>query len=138
MKYYFGKWSSNWADEMDVDAFKILTEEEYEKFQYSAKMFKKYEDVFFEEEFTVSIGSNEEIRYENAEQFLKCFNIQQISEDECKVLRRYGLSETEFAYTSFTQFIEGEFIVDAWDRLDDEFFKRVDKNDLVGYYDFDF
>lgn len=138
MKYYFGKWSSKWADEMSVDAFKILTEEEYEKFQYSAKMLKKYEDVFFEEEFAVSIGSNEEIEYENAEQFLNCFNIKQISEDECKVLRKYGLSETKFAYSSFEWFISGEFLTGAWDRLDDEFFERVDKNDLVGHYDFDF
>lgn len=138
MKYYFGKWSSNWADEMTVDAFKILTEEEYEKFQYSAKILKKYEDVFFEEEFTVSIGTNEEIEYENAEQFLESFNIKEISEDECKVLRKYGLSETEFAYSSFEWFISGEFLTGAWDRLDDEFFERVDKNDFVGHYNFDF
>jgi len=71
----------NWADEMDITGFDILTEEqwEYKKLELEHTTFPQ--DVGF--------GTNESNIYEDANEFLGNFKTFPISEKEEEVIRKF-------------------------------------------------
>jgi len=71
----------DWADEMDVEGFDILSKEhwEYKKIEIKATEFPR--DVAF--------GSNQHLEYDDAEEYLKCFQVHEISDEEEKIIRKY-------------------------------------------------
>ena len=86
----------NWADEMDIQGFDILTKDHWE--------YKKLElehTVFPQE---VGLGTNESNDYESAKQFLSMFQAIEISKDEEQIIIKL------FKYKRFGTFpvIEGE------------------------------
>lgn len=81
------KFSSNWADEMDIDGLYITTAEEHEDFK------KQVIQHFEKNGNTVSyrIGSNEDIEYESADDLLECYEV------VCSDIHTSGLGALEFA-----------------------------------------
>jgi hypothetical protein len=73
-------WDTNWADEMDVQGFVILTDKEWKSFN------KKVKSI--DEDFTISIGSNEEIEYSNGEELLEDLTIEKITQEEAKTITK--------------------------------------------------
>lgn len=69
------KWSDNWADEMDLDGFKLFTSREaYDDFLAQAKeVIDKGRWIFY-------LGTNEEIEYDDFERFKKTLDASLISE----------------------------------------------------------
>ena len=94
------KFSDNWADEIDIEGCVIMSEEEYEKYLNAAKR-------AFEIEGSISfyIGSNEEIRYGNFEDFKKTLKIRTLQGNDETVLRSYHFDN----YGIFPDYIFDEY-----------------------------
>ena len=81
MKYYLYKYSDNWADEMDVEGFWVMTEKEKEQvLKYINKKFKKGGTVY--------LGTNEEIEYDNLRDVMRTFSFKEITRKEYDVLNK--------------------------------------------------
>ena len=89
------KYDSNWADEMDIDGFKVLTDKQWEKYQ---RDFKKH---FKEEWYTYYVGTNEEIEYGDFEEFRNDFNVSEITDEEAAVLEKLFGNLSKYSYGFF-------------------------------------
>jgi len=86
MKYYLYEYSANWADEMDVAGFMLLTE--IEKDMALASIKKR-----FRKGGTVSIGSNEEIEYSDFDEVMSDVSITEITKQDYDTINRlFGAS----------------------------------------------
>jgi hypothetical protein len=70
-KFYLVKSDFNWADEMDLEGFAIVTEKEKLEFEELAR--KVTEEIEF------YVGSNEEVRFDNGEDLLDHMTFTEIS-----------------------------------------------------------
>lgn len=91
-------WDSNWADEMDISGFKIFNEDEWNTFKETVSKRKH--------QFTIFVGTNEDIDYDNGKMLLEELTIKKLSEDEYKVIKKF-VGE-EFGFTDFEQAYEEE------------------------------
>jgi hypothetical protein len=86
MKYYLYEYSANWADEMDVAGFMLLTG--LEKDMALASIKKK-----FRKGGTVYIGTNEEIEYSDYDEVMSDVSITEISKQDYDTINRlFGTS----------------------------------------------
>lgn len=105
------KWSSNWADEMDVEGFDIMKKSEWDEFKKKVKKMKN---------FCVYIGTNEEIDYVTGEDLLSEIKAKKITPEEERIIKKF-IGST-FGFTSFLYVIEGhnDELIDELNDLDDE------------------
>ena len=71
----------NWADEMDLKGFDIISKAEWE--------YKKKELLHTEFPIEVGFGTNEENTYETREDFIKHFKAHEISEKEESTIKKF-------------------------------------------------
>lgn len=86
-------WYTNWADEMDIAGFAILDIIEWERI-YANILLKK--DCF-----SICIGTNEDIDYNNGEHLLSELEIVEISDVEANTIT--NLLGNRFGHTQFVQ-----------------------------------
>jgi len=80
MKYYLYKFSDNWADEMDLEGFAILTENQKDVALTKIKReFKKGG--------TISFGTNEDNEYENLNAIMGCIEIDTITSQQYHTMK---------------------------------------------------
>jgi hypothetical protein len=74
------KYEDNWADEMDIEGFHIVSDEAWQKFldMVTPELFGSY---------SFCIGTNEEIEYEDAEDVLSAFEATDISDEDAKAIQ---------------------------------------------------
>jgi len=92
------KFEGNWADEMDIYGFTIMTVKQWE--------YKKNEIRHTPLPIEVCFGTNESEEYETHEEYLRNFKVIEITKAEVKVLKKlflFNLSD----YGNFS-LIEGE------------------------------
>jgi hypothetical protein len=70
----------NWADEMDIEGFDILSKEHWE--------FKKLEANNTEFPQEICIGTNENVDYDSVKEYLSDFKVQEISDEEEAIIRK--------------------------------------------------
>ncbi|MEC0031032.1 hypothetical protein P4L24_24630 [Bacillus cereus] len=92
MKLYLLKFDDNWADEMDLDGHMVLTEEQHEKFQERVKRAAP---------FTFYVGTNEEIEYDDTDELERAYEIEEMTEEDRKILQKLGITNTGFAEQFF-------------------------------------
>lgn len=81
MKYYVCTFSDNWADEMDLEGFCLMTEDEKdEMIKDIKKRFKKGG--------TIGFGSNESNDYDDADEVLATLSYEQITKAEFDTISR--------------------------------------------------
>jgi len=91
MKYFLVKENSNWADEFDLEGFKVFKSKSLDSLkstllsQFVAERGKTEEDPFPTE---CSFGTNEYIEIESEEEFFESLTIIEINEDEYKCLKK--------------------------------------------------
>lgn len=73
------KWSSNWADEMDVEGFVIVNDEDLRLFKENLE---KINDPI-----TISVGTNEWIDFENGDSLEKTLHFRTLTEEQEKVMK---------------------------------------------------
>lgn len=84
-------WKDNWADEMDVEGFKIYDEADWKSYEAEMKAVEK--------KFDICIGSNEEIEFDCGQDLLNTLTVKKISDDEAKTVTK--LFGTDFGFTQF-------------------------------------
>jgi hypothetical protein len=83
MKKLLVKFDSNWADEMDIDGFMVMTQDEWD--QYKAHT-KKFFEQLGERSWSFGIGTNEEIEYESHDEFIRELKVEEITDVEYESL----------------------------------------------------
>lgn len=86
MKYYLYRFSDNWADEMDLEGFAIMTEKQKDIALAAIKrQYKKGGTICF--------GTNEDNDYDSLEDVLACISFEEISFQEYNsILKVFGSS----------------------------------------------
>jgi len=92
--------NGDWADEMDVDGFMIVSKECWKYKQL------EWEHTSFPQE--LYIGTNESMEYENMEEYLRNFKVKDISDEEEKVIRTLFGLKSKFSTFGQVPFIEGD------------------------------
>jgi hypothetical protein len=70
--------NGNWADEMDINGFDLYDEAEWRRVK---KIINGYED-----DFTLSVGSNEDMEFNTGEDFLNSITVKKLSAAEAKTI----------------------------------------------------
>lgn len=92
------KYDSNWADEMDIDGFRLFTDEQWEEYQ---KDFKK---LFKEDRgYTYYVGTNEDIEYNSFDEFMSDLKVSEITDEEATVLKKLFDNLTTYGYGFFPE-----------------------------------
>jgi len=79
------EYDSNWADEMNVNGFQVMTEVEFENY-------KKTVNRVFETStygWTFGIGTNQEIDYEKEKEFFNDIKVSELSDEEYMMFKKY-------------------------------------------------
>lgn len=87
--------NENWADEMDVAGFSIMSKEKWESYVNGIPDKKLY----------LGIGSNEEIEFRNKHDYLTSFDVKELSQQEYDILHRL-FPRDEFGETGMMDFDE--------------------------------
>lgn len=75
-------WESNWSDEMDVFGFSIVTKEKANLYKKELKKVKR--------ELYISVGTNEEVAYEEGgSEMLEDMTFKKITEEEAKTIKKF-------------------------------------------------
>lgn len=114
--FYYVNYKDNWADEMFVDGFSIMDEKEYE--HYTATVNAIVADIECGLPFTYQIGTNEEIEYNNVNDFLSAFEVSEFEEYPEGIEMVFGKKFPEFGFFPY-----GQMLDTLWDRangLEDE------------------
>jgi len=81
---YYVSYSSNWADEMDIEGGQIMTKSIKDKF------FKLVKERIEDGGYSVYVGSNESIEYDTFKKFKADFEITEITDEEAETLSKFG------------------------------------------------
>ncbi len=111
------KYEDNWADEMDIAGFVIMTKQEWEDMSYQIRWCMTFPIEF-------SCGTNEFITYKEPGNFLQKIEVQEISYQESLFLKRI-FPEVSSSCWSYGHF---DFINDG--ALDEEFY--LEKGGFIG------
>lgn len=97
--------SDDWADEMNIDGWVIMEEEEWKEIKKKVAAKKGYISVGF--------GTNEDNEYSNGKDFLNTLEVTKLSDDEYSVLNKiFGES---YGNTGFTGVWEYDYDEDNED-----------------------
>lgn len=91
------KYDSNWADEMDIDGFTIMSDEGWESWKTDIQKFFKKREYW-----NYGIGTNEDIEYGSAKEVLKDIKVIDISEDEADIIDKLFFKDS--VYKTFGYF----------------------------------
>lgn len=71
----------NWADEMDICGWNIMTEEDKDEY------FSDFKKIFDERGYyNFSVGTNEDIEYDSFKDFKSHFKIKKLTDEESKII----------------------------------------------------
>ena len=128
--FYYVNYKDNWADEMFVDGFSIMDEKEYE--HYTATVNAIVADIECGLPFIYQIGTNEEIEYNNADEFLSAFEVSGFEEYPEGIEMVFGKKFPEFGFFPY-----GQMLDTLWDRangLEDENEELIEEYYRIDYY----
>lgn len=103
------KWSTNWADEMDIEGYILTSKDKSDDWK------KKLKTVDFS--FSLQIGTNEDIEYSSGEDLISEVSLKNITDEEYTTLKKYfGMQG------GHTEFWDGlEYILEDLDDEDDDY-----------------
>lgn len=107
--FYYVNYKDNWADEMFIDGFSIMDEKEYE--HYTATVNAIVADIECGLPFIYQIGTNEEIEYNNVNDFLSAFEVSEFEEYPEGIEMVFGKKFPEFGFFPYKQMLDI-----LWDR----------------------
>lgn len=107
--FYYVNYKDNWADEMFIDGFSIMDEKEYE--HYTATVNAIVADIECGLPFIYQIGTNEEIEYNNVNDFLSAFEVSEFEEYPEGIEIVFGKKFPEFGFFPYKQMLDT-----LWDR----------------------
>ena len=102
--FYYVNYKDNWADEMFVEGFSIMDEKEYE--HYTATVNAIITDIECGLPFVYQIGTNEEIEYNNVNDFLSAFEVSEFEEYPEGIEMVFGKKFPEFGFFPYGQMLD--------------------------------
>lgn len=114
--FYFVRYTDSWADEMTIEGFSIMDEKEYER--YVVALNAIITDMECGQPFIYYVGSNEEIEYDDVDDFLSAFETSEFEEYPEGIEMVFGKKFPEFGFFPY-----GQMLDTLWDRangLEDE------------------
>ena len=114
--FYCVRYTDSWADEMTIEGFSIMDEKEYER--YVVALNAIITDMECGQPFIYQVGSNEEIEYNNVDEFLSAFETSEFEEYPEGIEMVFGKKFPEFGFFPY-----GQMLNTLWDRangLEDE------------------
>jgi hypothetical protein len=84
------KYDGNWADEIDLQGFIVMTDAEWKDYK------KVIQHLHSESEFTVGIGTNEDVTFANADDYFDSFEVKKLTAEESATLRKFFKSTISF------------------------------------------
>lgn len=114
--FYCVRYTDSWADEITIDGFSIMDEKAYE--HYVATVNAIIADIENGLPFVYQVGSNEEIEYNNVDDFLSAFETSEFEEYPEGIEMVFGKKFPEFGFFPY-----GQMLDTLWDRangLEDE------------------
>lgn len=114
--FYFVRYTDSWADEMTIEGFSIMDEKEYER--YVVALNAIITDMECGQPFIYYVGSNEEIEYDNVDDFLSAFETSEFEEYPEGIEMIFGKKFPEFGFFPY-----GQMLDTLWNRangLEDE------------------
>lgn len=127
--FYYVNYKDSWADEMFVDGFSIMDEKEYE--HYTATVNAIITDIECGLPFIYQIGTNEEIEYNNVDEFLSAFEVSEFEEYPEGIEMVFGRKFPEFGFFPY-----GQMLDTLWDRANG--LEVGDKELMEEYYRIDY
>lgn len=127
--FYFVRYTDSWADEMTIDGFSIMDEKEYE--HYVATVNAIIADIESGLPFIYQVGSNEEIEYNNVDDFLSAFETSEFEEYPEGIEMVFGKKFPEFGFFPY-----GQMLDILWDRANG--LEVGDKELMEEYYRIDY
>lgn len=127
--FYYINYKDNWADEMFVEGFSIMDEKEYE--HYTATVNAIIADIESGLPFVYQVGSNEEIEYNNVNDFLSAFEVSEFEEYPEGIEMVFGKKFPEFGFFPY-----GQMLDTLWDRANG--LEVGDKELMEEYYRIDY
>lgn len=127
--FYFVHYTDSWADEMTIDGFSIMDEKEYE--HYVATVNAIIADIESGLPFIYQVGSNEEIEYNNVDDFLSAFETSEFEEYPEGIEMVFGKKFPEFGFFPY-----GQMLDTLWDRANG--LEVGDKELMEEYYRIDY
>ena len=127
--FYFVRYTDSWADEMTIDGFSIMDEKEYE--HYVATVNAIITDIESGLPFIYQVGSNEEIEYNNVDDFLSAFETSEFEEYPEGIEMVFGKKFPEFGFFPY-----GQMLDTLWDRANG--LEVGDKELMEEYYRIDY
>lgn len=127
--FYYVNYKDSWADEMFVDGFSIMDEKEYE--HYTATVNAIITDIECGLPFIYQIGTNEEIEYNNVDDFLSAFETSEFEEYPEGIEIVFGRKFPEFGFFPY-----GQMLDTLWDRANG--LEIGDKELMEEYYRIDY
>jgi len=104
--YVLVKWSGNWADEMDLEGFKVFPTAVWDKWvEFVRENFTSY---------TFSVGTNEEIEYDDVEYFLRRFRPSPLTTEEAATFLKFFPSAESGFFPHPTKFRNDDEDDDTW------------------------
>lgn len=129
--FYYVNYKDNWADEMFVEGFSIMDEKEYE--HYTATVNAIITDIECGLPFIYQVGSNEEIEYNNVNDFLSAFEVSEFEEYPEGIEMIFGKKFPEFGFFPY-----GQMLDTLWDRANGLEDKDEDEEMRTEYYRIDY
>lgn len=87
-EYVLVEWNGNWADEMDLNGFKVCEKRDWDKYV------KTMDNVTFPE--THCVGTNEDLEWETKEDHLDEFKARKITSEQYQTIKK--LIGVEFGF----------------------------------------
>lgn len=107
--FYYVRYTDSWADEMTIEGFSIMDEKEYER--YVVALNAIITDMECGQPFIYYVGSNEEIEYDNVDDFLGAFETSEFEEYPEGIEMIFGKKFPEFGFFPY-----GQMLDTLWDR----------------------
>ena len=129
--FYCVRYTDSWADEMTLEGFALMDEKEYE--HYTATVNAIIADIESGLSFIYSVGSNEEVEYDDVDEFLSAFEVSEFEEYPEGIEMIFGKKFPEFGFFPY-----GQMLDTLWNRangLEDE---DGDKELIEEYYRIDY
>ena len=127
--FYCVRYTDNWADEMTIDGFSIMDEKEYER--YTATVNAIITDIESGLSFIYQVGSNEEIEYDDVDEFLSAFEVSEFEEYPEGIKMVFGKKFPEFGFFPY-----GQMLDTLWNRANG--LEVGDKELMEEYYRIDY
>lgn len=84
------KYDGNWADEIDLQGFIVMTDSEWKTYK------KAIEHFYSDRNFEVSVGTNEEVQFADADDYFNSFEVKKITPEESETLRKFFKTQISF------------------------------------------